>query len=83
MPDRKSHQSSSVHLIGLGTDHKDGHKRITRGEEFTLVGGSEETHDRMTETVVRTVEDLQQRGKRLREAEPQEVVDLLHKYSSK
>ncbi len=83
MADRSSQQPNHVHLVGIGMDHKDGHKRITKGEEFTLVGGSEETHERMTETVVRTVENLQQRGKRLREAEPQEVVDLLHKYSSK
>ena len=31
-------------LLGLGLDGKDGHTRITTGENFKLVGGSEETH---------------------------------------
>lgn len=83
MADRSSNKSSQVHLMGLALDHTDGHKRITRGDDFTLMGGSPETHERMTETVVKTMEDLQSKGKRLQEAEPQEVVDLLHKHSSK
>lgn len=83
MSQRSSRQPAQVHLVGVGLDNQDGHKRVTRGEEFTLVGGSSETHERMTETVIKTVEDLQSKGKRLREAEPQEVVDLLHKHSSK
>jgi hypothetical protein len=46
---RKTKQATaeSVGLIGLGLDNQDGHKRITQGEEFLLVGGSEETHERM------------------------------------
>lgn len=67
------------HLVGIGLDHTDGHKRITQSENFTLVGGSEETHGRMTETVVKTVEDLKRKGKSLDEASPVELTDLIHK----
>lgn len=28
-------------LLGLGLDGKDGHRRITKGDNFCLVGGSE------------------------------------------
>ncbi len=68
-----------AHLLGLGLDNQDGHKRVTSGEQFTLVGGSQETHERMTETVVKTFEDLKHRGKDLREVEPKELGDLLRK----
>lgn len=72
-------QSGPAHLLGLGLDHDDGHKRITRAEQFTLVGGSEETHGRMTETVVKTFETLKRRGKELRSVEPRELAEILHK----
>ncbi|MFI5336103.1 MAG: hypothetical protein ACHQ5A_04940 [Opitutales bacterium] len=69
----------AAHLLGLGLDNHDGHKRITQGEQFTLVGGSEETHGRMTETVVKTFETLKGRGKELQSVEPQELAEIIHK----
>jgi len=66
-------------LVGLGLDNTDGHKRLTTGEQFAIVGGSAETHDRMTETVVKTFEELKTRGKPLHEVEPQELAEILHK----
>jgi hypothetical protein len=65
--------------LGLALDSQDGHKRITQGEQFVLVGGSEETHGRMTETVVKTIEELKRRHKRLENVEPQELAEILHK----
>lgn len=64
-------------LLGVGLDGSDGHKRITRGEKFAIVGGSSETHERMTEGVVKTLEKLSHKGKTLADAEPEEVADLL------
>ena len=61
-------------------DNADQHKRITQGEGFSLVGGSSETHERMTETVVKTVEDLNRKGRNLHEADPREVAELLRKH---
>ena len=66
-----------VGLLGVGLDNQDGHKRITQGDEFILVGGSEDTHERMQDGVIRVTESLKDRGKRLRDAEPGEVADLL------
>lgn len=65
-------------LLGLGLDNEDGHKRITQSERFCLAGGSEETHGRMTETVVKTMEHLDDRGKKLEEVEAHELRDILH-----
>ncbi|MGJ3244006.1 MAG: hypothetical protein ACFE0O_13770 [Opitutales bacterium] len=74
-----SHRKPAHHLLGIGLDNQDGHKRITRAETFSIVGGSAETHERMTETVVKTVEDLRTRGKSLETAERRELADLLNK----
>ena len=66
-------------LLGVGLDNHDGHKRLTTGEKFLVVGGSEETHERMTETVVKTFEELKQRGKPLEEVEPTELTEIIHR----
>lgn len=68
-----------AHLLGVGLDNQDGHKRITSAEEFTIVGGSSETHERMTETVVKTFEELKHRGKKLHSVEPKELAEIIGK----
>ncbi len=62
-------KAKSAHLLGIGLDNEDGHKRITTAEQFTIVGGSDETHGRMTETVIKTFEELKTRGKALQAVE--------------
>jgi hypothetical protein len=69
----------SAHLLGVGLDDAEGHKRLTAAEQFTIVGGSEETHGRMTETVIKTFEELKTRGKQLKAVEPQELAEIIHK----
>jgi hypothetical protein len=73
-------QKSPNHLLGLGLDNTDNHKRLTQGEGFSLVGGSDETHERMTETVIKTVEDLQRKGRSIPTADPKEIAELLRKH---
>ena len=69
----------SAHLLGVGLDNQDGHKRLTRAEKFSIVGGSEETHERMTETLVKTFEDLKVKGKELEDTEKAELAELIHR----
>ena len=54
MTKKKKKPAPGAALLGLGFDNDDGHKRITTGDEFAIVGGSEQTHERMTETVIKT-----------------------------
>jgi hypothetical protein len=68
-----------AHLLGVGLDCQDGHKRMTRADKFSIVGGSEETHDRMTETLLKTIEDLTIKGKDLEDASKEELSDLIEK----
>jgi hypothetical protein len=80
MPKKRSRKNSPERVnavVGLGLDADDGHKRITRTEEMVLLGGSEETHERMQETAIRFSEGLEKRGKTLGEASVPEVIDLL------
>ena len=70
-------------LVGLGFDNKDGHKRVTEGDNFCLVGGSEETHDRMTETAIKFNEKLSRRGKHLSELSPEEFRDMMREASDR
>ncbi|MCX5654354.1 MAG: hypothetical protein NTY65_06875 [Planctomycetota bacterium] len=65
-------------LLGMGLDGKDGHVRITRGENFHLVGGSEDTHGVMQEKAVKFNEKLKGRGRRLEEISRDEFRDIAH-----
>lgn len=69
-------------LFGIGLD-SDGQKRVTQAEKFLLVGGTEETHEAMTETVIKTFEDLKRRGKELEDVSPQELSDIIQKHAYK
>lgn len=70
-------------LLGLGLDNTDGHKRITKGDNFYLAGGSEETHERMTETVIRFNEKLSRKGKHLQELSQEEFTDMMREAQGK
>jgi len=63
-------------LLGLGLDNDDGHVRVTRGENFHLVGGSHDTHESMQEKCIKFNEKLRSRGKQLGELEHTELLDL-------
>ena len=66
-------------LIGVGFDHSDQHKRITQSEQFLVVGGSQTTHEKMTETLVKTFEHLKRKGKTLEQTDRAELAEIIHK----
>jgi len=83
-PPRKKSVPRRSHLVGLSLDkNSDGHKRITKGEKLTLLGGSQESHEAMTESVVKTFETLKRKGRTLESADPREVAELLQKHYPK
>jgi hypothetical protein len=73
----KDEKAEVVGFLGVGLDNEDGHQRITQNENFLLVGGSAETHEQLQDVSIRFNEKLQQRGKRLADAEAEEALDLL------
>ncbi len=62
-------------LLGVGLD-SDGHKRLTKGPNFALIGGSQETHEEMTEKAVKINEKLAAAGKQLEEVSHEEFDDI-------
>jgi hypothetical protein len=69
--------SEFVCLLGLGLDNQDGHHRITSGDDFLLLGGSDETHERMVDTAIHLNEELVRRGKTLHSASQDEVIEIM------
>lgn len=63
-------------LLGLGLDSKDGHIRITKGENFRLLGGSKTTHEMMQEKAMKFNEQLGKRRKTLDDLNEKEFYDI-------
>lgn len=66
----------SAALVGLAFDAEDGHTRLTRGKNFVLYGGSQETHEVMQETAQKINEHLDRRGRRLEDVTIRELRDI-------
>ena len=64
-------------MLGVGLD-SDGHKRVTTGPNFALVGGSKDTHEQMTETAIKINEKLLKKGKSLDVVSREEFDDVAH-----
>ena len=79
-PSGNSNKQSAA-IMGIGLDNKDGHKRVTKGDNFYLVGGSEETHEHMVETAVKVNEKLAEKGKNLSEVSKEEFTDIVREAS--
>jgi hypothetical protein len=78
----KSKKRGKATLLGLGLD-SDGHKRITTGENFALLGGTAETHEVMTEKAIKINEKLKARGHRLETVSREELDDIAHEVGLK
>ena len=64
-------------MVGVGLD-SDGHKRLTTGPNFILAGGSQETHDDMTEKAIKINEKLAAKGKQLEDVSRDEFDEIAH-----
>jgi hypothetical protein len=60
--------------MGVGLD-SDGHVRVTKSEEFLLLGGSEDTHGTMREHVERFSDTLEEMGTDLQRASRDEMIE--------
>ena len=64
-------------ILGLGLDNAEGHSRYTKGPNFHLLGGSEETHERMQETAMKFNEKLKEREKTIDDISSREFFDII------
>ncbi|HWD20290.1 MAG TPA: hypothetical protein VHB20_13530 [Verrucomicrobiae bacterium] len=70
----KKRKKSAV-ILGVGLD-TDGHKRLTTGPNFALVGGTAETHEAMTEKAIKINEKLSAKGKTLENVSREEMDEI-------
>ena len=75
MPKLPGKVKKKAMMLGLGLD-SDGHKRLTTGPNFALVGGSKDTHEIMTEKAIKINEKLAAKGKRLEEVGHEEFDEI-------
>lgn len=78
----KREEPEVIGFLGIGLDNDDGHTRLTESEHFLLVGGSEETHERLQDKAIRFSEALRRSGRTLQETPLDEVLDLLDEAGS-
>ena len=74
---RRKKRDAKAMMLGVGLD-SDGHKRISRGENFTLIGGTKDTHEAMIEKSIKINEKLADRGKALEEVTHEEFSEIAH-----
>ena len=77
LPQEDENERRVAGLLGLAFDASDGHKRITRGKNFLLAGGSEQTHSLMRETILKVNERLDERGQKLADVSVDELRELI------
>ena len=70
----KARIAGPVH--GIGLDNEDGHVRITKMDNFRLLGGSQETHEVMQEKAVKFNERLKKHEKRVTDLSVKQFVEL-------
>jgi len=75
MSEQSNGKSKRAILLGLGLD-SDGCKRITTGKNFALMGGTQETHEALTEKAIKINEKLDAKGKRLEDVSSEEFDDI-------
>jgi hypothetical protein len=70
-------------IIGFGLDEDRGSpKRIITGDQCLLVGGSEETHAELLETMLRLESELERLGQSLGDLPPDELAEVAWRIDS-
>jgi hypothetical protein len=70
---RAAQSAKSAALLGMAFDNEDGQTRLTRGKNFVLLGGSQDTHAMMQETAIKVNERLDKTGRRLEDVSVREL----------
>lgn len=79
MVSKRGKKQKRPSLIGRGFDHKPDEKRVTIADEFIVVGGSKENHERLQEEGIKMGEEARKRGKTLDQLSPAEMRDVMVK----
>ena len=80
MPARKAKvRRKNGFLLGVRVDGGDGHRRVSRGEDFVAVGGTREGHEHLRETVAEISDEVKRRGRTVGEVRKDEFREILER----
>ena len=66
-----------IRLLGVGFDAEDGHVRITKGENYDVLMGSDESHDYMQQLIRKIEEALEAQHLSLDDLTPEEFSEFV------
>ena len=64
-------------LVGVRIDKGDGHRRVSRGDDFVAVGGTKEAHEHLRETVAEISDEVKRRKRSLVEVRREELKEII------
>ena len=68
----RANQKKIIRLLGVGFDAEDGHVRITKGENYDVLMGSDESHEYIQQLIRKIEEALSDQGLTLEDLTPEE-----------
>ena len=66
-----------VRLLGVGFDAEDGHVRITQGENYDVLMGSDQSHEYIQQLLQKIEDGLNKKGIGLGDLSPEQLGELV------
>jgi len=73
----KPKRKKIIRLLGVGFDAEDGHVRITNGEKYDVLMGSEQSHEYIQQLIQNIERKLKTRNLTLDDISPEEFTELV------
>ena len=70
-------QKKIIRLLGVGFDADDGHLRMTTADKFDVVMGSDESHEYITQLIMKIEAELDAQGLNLDELSPEVLSEIV------
>jgi hypothetical protein len=74
---RADKKKKIIRLLGVGFDAEDGHVRITKGENYDVLMGSDESHEYIQQLIQKIEDELKARGVSLDDLTPEEFSEIV------
>lgn len=73
----RANQKKIIRLLGVGFDSEDGHVRITKGERYDVLMGSDESHEYIQQLIHKIEDEMNDRGLALDDFTPEEFSEFV------
>jgi hypothetical protein len=66
-----------IRLLGVGFDAQDGHVRITQGDQYDVIMGSDESHEYLRKLIQKIESKIGESGLSLNDLTPEKLTELV------